>query len=62
MSRKNTISSILDSLNIGDSYDFPANKACNVRSMASMLGFQWDKVFTTATDREKRIITVTRTA
>lgn len=62
MARKNTVTSELKPMKIGESKEFPASLSTTVRSMASMLGFKWDRTYKTEADRERRVIVVTRTA
>ena len=52
---------ILRNMEVGDHHDFPAEKTHSIRAMCAGFGFQWDKTFTTKIDREKRVVTVTRT-
>lgn len=61
MARKSLIKVHLQRLSVGETHEFPAEISINVRSMASTLGFQWNKTFATAIDRERRVISVTRT-
>ncbi len=60
MAKKRTITSELEPMQVGETKSFPAALSITVRSMASMLGFKWDRVYTTETDRERKIILVTR--
>lgn len=60
--KKKTVTSELEPMIIGEKKEFPAALSTTVRSMASMLGFKWDRVYKTETDREKRVVIVTRTA
>lgn len=61
MARNGTITSDFESMKIGDKREYPASRSMSVRSMASMLGFKWDKVFATQGDRKRKVITVIRT-
>lgn len=58
--QKKSILDTLRSMNVGDYAIFPASRAGAVRASASAYGFQWDRVYTTSTDRQTRTITVTR--
>lgn len=58
---KKTIVDNLRDMARGESIWFPASKSGNVRSVTSQYGFQWDRVFKTKTNREDRMIIVTRT-
>ncbi len=59
---KKTITSELESMKIGDTKEFSAAVSTTVRSMASMLGFKWNRYYKTETDRIKRVVIVTRIA
>lgn len=48
-------------MKIGESKEFPASKCMTVHSMASILGFKWDRIYKTKTIRERRVVVVTRT-
>lgn len=50
------------SLEVDQSFDFDIRKLKSVRTQASELGAMYGIKFTTKTDREKHIITVTRIA
>lgn len=58
---KKTIVDNLRNMARGESISFPAAKAGSIRSVAYSYGFQWDKTFKTSTNREDRMIIVTRT-
>lgn len=60
MTKKKTITNELEPMQIGDRREFPAAISMSVRSMASMLGFTWNRVYRTKTDRERRVVVVTR--
>lgn len=49
-------------MKVGESKEFPASLCTTARSMASMLGFKWDRTYKTETDRERRVVIVTRIA
>lgn len=59
--KKKTITSELEPMKIGESKEFPAAQSISVRSMTSTLGFKWDRIYRTETDRERRVVVVTRT-
>ncbi len=61
MGRKCTIREELEPMAVGETKEFPAERNDYVRYLASVLGFKWDKVFTTAMNRERRVLEVTRT-
>ena len=58
--KKRTITSELEPMQVGDSKEFPAALCMTVKSMASMHGFKWDRVYKTQNDRERRVVVVTR--
>lgn len=60
MRRKNTFRYALSIMEIGESKEFPAESYGTVRATASNLGFELNRVYTTATDRARRIVSVTR--
>lgn len=60
MIKKRTITSMLEPMQVGESKEFPAEISLSVKSMASMLGFKWNRVYSTRNDREKRLVIVTR--
>ena len=62
MAKKKTITGELEPMKIGESKEFPASLCNTARSMASMLGFKWDRTYKTEIDRERRVVIVTRTA
>lgn len=62
MAKKRTVTNELEPMNIGDRKEFPAVQCNNVRSMASMLGFKWNRTYKTKTDRDRRVVVVTRIA
>lgn len=60
MAKKRTITGELEPMRIGESKEFPASLCTTVRSMTSTLGFKWNRVYKTLTDRERRVVVVTR--
>ena len=53
---------VLRDLEVGKSHTYPIERMSSLKTMCTNFGAQWDKTFSTKTDREKRMITVTRTA
>lgn len=53
---------VLRDLEVGESRPYPLERMSSLKTMCTNFGAQWNKTFSTKTDREKRIITVTRTA
>lgn len=49
-------------MQVGDVAEYSAEQSMSVRALASTLGFKHNRIYKTYTDREKRIITVTRIA
>lgn len=62
MAKKKTITGELEPMQIGERKEFPAALCTTARSMASMLGFKWNRTYKTETDRERRVVIVTRIA
>lgn len=60
MAKKKTITSELKPMQIGEIKEFPAELVTTLQSMASMLGFKWNRKYSTSIDRERRVIVVTR--
>jgi hypothetical protein len=60
MPKKRTITSELEPMKVGDVKEFPAEVCTTLRSMTSTLGFKWNRTYSTSTDRERRVIVVTR--
>lgn len=60
MAKKKTITSELEIMQVNDQKEFPAELVMTVQSMASMLGFKWNRRYSTSIDRERRVVTVTR--
>lgn len=52
----------LHALKVGESAVFEASRTSYIRSNCTNFGFEWDRKFSTSTDREARTITVTRVA
>ncbi|MEG2599512.1 MAG: hypothetical protein RSA66_08565 [Muribaculaceae bacterium] len=62
MTKKKTITSELEPMQVGDCKEFPAALVMTLQSMASMLGFKWNRTYKTSIDRERRVVVVTRLA
>lgn len=60
MAKKKTITSELKPMQVGEIKEFPAELVTTLQSMASMLGFKWNRRYSTSIDRERRVIVVTR--
>lgn len=60
LEKKETVTGMLSPMEVGEVREFPAEISMTVRSMASMLGFQWGRRFKTRTDRERRLLVVER--
>ena len=58
MAKKKTITGELEPMKIEE--QDPASLCTTARSMASMLGFKWNRVYKTETDRERRVVIVKR--
>lgn len=51
----------LRKMEVGETLEFPAERANTVRATCSNYGFQWNRQYSTKRVREQRIIIVTRT-
>ena len=60
MAKKHSLTNEFAAMKIGDKREYPAERCSTVYSMASMMGFRLDRKYQTETDRERRVITVTR--
>ena len=60
MDEKMTIKGRLQQLEAGESLDFPLSQVDTVRSMVSLLGLKWNRVFNTRSDRERGVVSVIR--
>lgn len=47
-------------LKVGEKAVFDASRTSYIRNNCTNFGFEWDRKFSTSTDRETRTITVTR--
>lgn len=52
----------LKEMKVGDVLVFPAEKRSSIKTMCSEYGFEWNKIFSTATNRHERTVSVTRKA
>lgn len=59
---KKSVRSILAELAAGEKVTFPAERTSYLRACCTNFGFEWDRKFSTSTNREDRTITVTRIA
>lgn len=50
----------LRNMEVGDVVSFPVEKLSVLRVMASVLGIQWNRVYSTRSDRARRVVEVTR--
>ena len=50
----------LRELNIGETIEQPVSKRSYCTSACTRFGFEWDKVFSTHTDKAKRVVIITR--
>jgi hypothetical protein len=50
----------LSNLEVGEELTVPVSRASYLKSICVSFGLQWDKKFTTRTNREQRTITATR--
>lgn len=57
-----SVRSMLAELGVGEAATFPAERTSYLRACCTNFAFEWNKKFSTRTNREERTITVTRTA
>lgn len=50
----------LKDMEVNEIIEFPIQRMCSVRSACSAYGLEWGRRFSTAVDREKSVIAVTR--
>lgn len=50
----------LEAMSIGDSKEYSMDNVLSIRSQCSMYGMSWNKIFQCKSDRETRIVKVTR--
>lgn len=60
MKKKQTFTSELEQMKVGERKEYPAIRCTSVRSMASTLSFMLNRKYSTCIDKERRIVTVTR--
>lgn len=60
--RKKSLLGQLSDLAVGEELTVSVSRASYLKSICVSFGLQWDKKFTTATNREQRTITATRIA
>ena len=58
--RKNSLLGQLRSLAVGETLTVPVSRSSYLKSICTSFGLQWDKAFSTTTNREERTITATR--
>ena len=62
MEKKTSLKKELEQMNIGDTREYPIIRTMSIRSMASTVSLQLDRIYKTTTCRETKTITITRTA
>ncbi len=60
MPKKQTLTGELYQMEVGEERDYPAARCATLRAMASLVGFRYDRIYSTSIDRERRVLTVTR--
>ena len=60
--RKKTLLGQLRDLEVGEELTVSVSRSSYLKSICTSFGLQWDKKFTTTTNREQRTITATRIA
>lgn len=60
MPKKQTFTSELAKMKVGECKEYPATRVTSVRSLACTLSFKLNRKYSTAIDKERRIISVTR--
>lgn len=58
--RKKTLLGQLRDLEVGEELTVSVSRSSYLKSICTSFGLQWDKKFTTTTNREQRTITATR--
>lgn len=58
--RKKSLLGQLSNLAVGEELTVPVSRASYLKSICVSFGLQWDKKFSTSTNREERTITATR--
>ena len=58
--RKKSLLGQLSDLAVGEKLTVPVSRSSYLKSICVSFGLQWDKKFSTSTNREERTITATR--
>lgn len=58
--RKKSLLGQLNALEVGEALTVSVSRSSYLKSICTSFGLQWDKKFTTTTNREQRTITATR--
>lgn len=58
--RKKSLLGQLSNLAVGEKLTVPVSRSSYLKSICVNFGLQWDKKFSTSTNREERTITATR--
>lgn len=58
--KSKSVRSQIHKLEVGDKATFNASRTAYIRASCSIFGFEWDRKFSTSTNRTDRTITVTR--
>ena len=58
--RKKSLLGQLSNLAVGEELTVPVSRSSYLKSICVRFGLQWDKKFSTSTNREERTITATR--
>lgn len=58
--RKKSLLGQLNALEVGEELTVSVSRSSYLKSICTSFGLQWDKKFTTTTNREQRTITATR--
>lgn len=60
--RKGTLTYDIEQMKVGEKREYPAERYLSVTALASSLGFKMNRKYTSAKNKEKRTVTITRTA
>ena len=60
--RKKSLLGQLNALEVGEELTVSVSRSSYLKSICTSFGLQWDKIFSTTTNREQRTITATRIA
>lgn len=58
--KSKSVRSQIHELEVGDKATFDASRTSYIRASCTNFGFEWQRKFSTSTDRKTRTITVTR--